>query len=85
MFKQMLKTYQFKDVVVHKRASHLNVVEYCSLYPNRGVGFRIRRKTWPQGSYVVLKDPHFKVHIEIYLVKQVWTLRGAEARLERTS
>jgi cold shock CspA family protein len=49
MFQQMLKTYQFKDVVVHKRAAALNAMEYCSLYPNQGVGFKIRRKTWPKG------------------------------------
>lgn len=55
MFKQMLKTYQFKDVVVHKRASHLNVLEYCSFYPNKGVGFKIRRKTWPKGHHLLLK------------------------------
>jgi hypothetical protein len=36
MFQQMLKTYQMKDVIVHKRAKQLNALEYCSLYPNKG-------------------------------------------------
>ena len=81
----MLKTYQFKDVIVHKRASHLNALEYCSLYPNRGVGFKIRRKTWPKGVHLLLKDPHFKVFIRDNSVKQVWTLHRIKVRLKRAS
>jgi len=57
----MLKTYHFKDVVVHKRASHLNALEYCSLYPNKGEGFKIRRKTWFKGNHYLVKEVHYKV------------------------
>jgi hypothetical protein len=55
MFKQMLKTYHIKDVIVHKRAQAINVPEYCSFYPNKGIGFEIRKKTWPKGMHVQLK------------------------------
>lgn len=61
MFQQMLKTYHFKDIIVHKRAHAINVMEYCSLYPNKGVDFKIRRRTWPKGQYLLLKKAHYKV------------------------
>ena len=69
MFQQMLKTYHFKDVIVHKRAHAINALEYCSLYPNKGVGFKIRRRTWPKGMHYLLKEAHYKVILTVISVK----------------
>lgn len=46
LFKNALKTYTAKEVLTHKRAHANNVPELLGLYPNRGVGFLVRKKDW---------------------------------------
>jgi len=49
LFKNALKTYTAKDVLTNKRASSNSLTEMLALYPNKGVGFFIRRKNWTEG------------------------------------
>lgn len=47
LFEESLKTYKLKDVIIHKKAKPHSLIELCSLYPNKGVGFLVWRKGWP--------------------------------------
>jgi hypothetical protein len=61
LFKNALKTYTAKDVLIHKRAHALNVPEMLSLYPNHGVGFIIRKKDWVKGIHYEVRRAVYKV------------------------
>ena len=61
LFQESLKTYHLKDLITHKRASHLSLVEKCALYPNAGVGFHVRRRNWPAKMYIRITESILKV------------------------
>ena len=61
MFKNALRTYTAKDVLIHKRAHAGNVPEMLSLFPNKGVGFRVMKKHWKEGKYYEIKRAVYKV------------------------
>ncbi len=61
MLKTTIKTYTLHDLIVHKRAHAHNLTEMCSLFPNQGKGFHVRRTTWPEGEYYEIKDARYKV------------------------
>jgi hypothetical protein len=49
IFKNALKSYTLKNVLIHKHAHANNIPEILGLFPNKGVGFNIKKKHWPEG------------------------------------
>ena len=47
------KNFKLADVIKHKDIAYKNLYEILSLYPNKGVGFKIWRKTWKNKYYLV--------------------------------
>ena len=61
IFKETIKNYSINDAILHQKVQHNNLVENLAKYPNRGVGFKVRRVTWPKGKYYIIKDARYKV------------------------
>ena len=61
LFKNALKTYTRNDVLLHKKACVTDVPELLSLFPNKGVGFVVRKKHWREGHFWTIKRTNYKV------------------------
>lgn len=48
-------------MLTHKRAHANNVPEMMALYPNKGLGFNIRKKEWTAGLHYEVKRAEYKV------------------------
>ncbi len=69
IFKNALKTFTSKDVLSHKRAHANNLSEILMMFPNRGVDFFVRKKSWSPALYYEIKRSTCKVSPKLSLVK----------------
>jgi len=49
-------TFTLKDLVKAKDIKHKNLFEMISMYPSKGIGFKIRKIDWPADKYYLLTE-----------------------------
>jgi len=55
LYERAIKTFTLRDIARHKDIKNKNLVELISRYPGFGKGFKVYKKTWPVGTYAVVK------------------------------
>lgn len=61
MLSKTVKTFTFQEIVKFGNHPYKNLPELLAQYPNKGVGFKVWRKTWPQNKFIIIKEAEFKV------------------------
>ena len=62
MLSRTAKKFALKDLVKAKDLKHHNLFEMVSVYPTRGLGFRVRKVDWPAGKYYVISEVQLKTN-----------------------
>jgi small subunit ribosomal protein S34 len=57
-----VKVWTKQEILKQWTTGYMSMFQMCGQLPNRGVGYRFYRKTWPENSYyelstIKLKDP----------------------------
>ena len=63
LFEKAMKKFTMAELTKHKNhgSGQRNLIELISRYPGFGQGFKIHKKTWPENSYIEVKDVHLFV------------------------
>lgn len=79
LFEKAMKKFTMAELTKHQTfgSGQRNLVELISRYPGFGQGFKIHKKTWPENSYIEVKDVHLFVSLQhtshAFSERQVWT------------
>jgi len=60
MITRTARSFSLLDLIKSKDIKHKNLFEMISMYPSRGVGFKIRKIDWPTEKYFVLTNVNLK-------------------------
>lgn len=55
LYEKAIKKFTLEGVTKHRLYKHKNLVEMLSRYPGHGVGAKVTRKWWPQGTFFHVK------------------------------
>lgn len=63
LFEKAMKKFTMAELTKHQSigSGQRNLIELISRYPGFGQGFKVHRKTWPEDSYIEVKDVHLFV------------------------
>jgi hypothetical protein len=78
----VIKKFTLKDLAKHNKIGPKNLFEHISVYPNRGEGFKVWRKTWPEGTYYTIREMKMFVSLLIGRVRDTEELTGYSIETE---
>jgi hypothetical protein len=61
----VIKKFTLKDLAKHNKQGPKNLFEHISVYPSKGEGFKVWRKTWPEGTYYTIREMKMFVSVLI--------------------
>lgn len=56
LYEKAIKKFTMQEVTKHKSIQHKNLLEMLSRYPGYGVGFKVQRKWWPEGTFMHVRQ-----------------------------
>ena len=53
LFERVIKKYVMADIIKHRNygSGQRSLIELMSRYPGQGLGFKVFKKTWAEGSF----------------------------------
>ena len=86
LFQRAIRKYTLAEVVKHRSygAGQRSLIELISRYPGHGVGFKVFKKTWPEGSFwhvrhveMFVSTCHESFDFLLYAMSKEWEVRKA--------
>ena len=73
LFERVIRKYTLAEVVKHRSlgAGQRNLIELISRYPGQGLGFKVFKKTWHEGSFFHVKRVDMFVSFSLLYFKSI--------------